>query len=91
MGNFLELMDIRKDYSHELCVFLTTKITYRSHEPQNQLIQCILDDVKNKIQNGIEKSRYFFIMMNDTSDISNVEQSAISLQLLNEGKIEDIC
>ena len=41
-GNFLEMMDLLRDYSNDLRMFLDTeRITYTSHEPQNQLIECL--------------------------------------------------
>eukprot|EP00794_Sanderia_malayensis_P012585 gene12585-13873_t len=89
-GNFLELMDMLADYSHELRVFLDhEKITYTSHDPQNQLIECIFEEVRSEVQNRIERSKFVSIMMDDTSDISNREQSAISIRLIYDGNIEE--
>ena len=89
-GNFLELIDMLGNYSSELREFLDhEKITYTSHDPQNQLIKCIFEEVRSEVQNRIEKSNFFSIMMDDTSDISNVEQSAISIRIIHDGSIEE--
>ena len=38
-GNFIELMELLASYSHELRSFLDNeRVTYTSHEPQNDLI-----------------------------------------------------
>ena len=88
-GNFLELMDVLGEYSHEFRTFLDTeRITYTSHEPQNQLIESIFEEVRNEIFNRVTKSRFVSIMMDDTSDLSNTEQSAISVRLIHNGNIE---
>ena len=51
-GNFLELMDLVACYSHELCSFLDKEhVTYTSHDPQNDLINCITEEVRSEIQN----------------------------------------
>ena len=89
-GNFLELMDVLGEYSHEFRTFLDTeRITYTSHVPQNQLIESIFEDVRNEISNRVTKSKFVSIMMDDTSDLSNTEQSAISVRLIHIGNIEE--
>ena len=89
-GNFLELMEVLGEYSHDLRTFLDKeRITYTSHEPQNQLIESIFEEVRNEIFNRVMKSRFVSIMMDDTSDLSNTEQSAISVRLLHDGNIEE--
>eukprot|EP00794_Sanderia_malayensis_P002873 gene2873-3324_t len=89
-GNFLELMNLLGEYSHELREFLDKeRIIYASHEPQNQLIQCIFEEVKDEIRRRVKNSRYISLMMDDTSDFSNTEQSAISVRLINDGIIEE--
>ena len=69
--------------------FLTKCITYNSHEPQKQLIECIYHEVRREIHNRIDNSKFIFILMDDTSDLSNTEQSAICVRLINNGKIEE--
>ena len=73
-GNFLELMDLLGNYSHDLRSFLDDeRITYTSHEPQNQLIECMAEEVRGEIQRRIDESNFIGVMMDDTSDCSNVE------------------
>ena len=78
------------DYSHDLRAFLDKeRITYTSHEPQNQLIECVFEEVKSEMRKRINNSRFISLMMDDTSDLSNTEQSAISVRLINQGSIEE--
>ena len=89
-GNFLEMMDLLGDYSNDLRMSLDTeRITYTSHEPQNQSIECLFAEVKSEIYNRMNRSKFTSIMMDDTSDLSNTEQSAISVRLIHDGKIEE--
>ena len=89
-GNFIELMDLLAHYSQELRSFLDKeRVTYTSHDPQNELIDCIAEEVRSEIRHRISHSKYLAVMMDDTSDCSNVEQSAVSIRLLHDGKVEE--
>ena len=72
-ANFLEFMDLIACYSHELRSFLDKEhVTYTSHDPQNDLVNCIIEEDRSEIQNRVDTSLYIAIMMDNTSDISNV-------------------
>eukprot|EP00794_Sanderia_malayensis_P008316 gene8316-9202_t len=89
-GNFLELMEFLGGYSYDLRSFLDKeRITYTSPEPQNDLIDCIAEEVHQEIQRRVDHSRFVGIMMDDMSDCANVEQSAISVRLVYEGEVEE--
>ena len=78
-GNFLELMELLGSYSHDLRSFLDKDwITCTSHEPQNELIECITKEVRQEIQRRMDNSRFVSVTMDDTSDTSNVGQSVVS-------------
>eukprot|EP00794_Sanderia_malayensis_P001780 gene1781-1984_t len=88
-GNFIELLDLIGHYSSELEGFLEENITYTSHEPQNDFIECAYEEVKCEIQKRIDNSQFVAVMMDDTSDVSGVEQSAVSVRLINNGEVEE--
>ena len=89
-GNFIELLDVIGNYSADLKTFLDReKITYTSHEPQNDLIECIYEEVKQEVARRVGESRFLAVMMDDTSDCSNVEQSAVSIRLVHKGEVEE--
>ena len=89
-GNFLELLELLGNYSNDLRSFLDhDHVTYTSHEPQNELIECIYNEVRQEIQKRVENSKFIAVMMDDTSDSSNVEQSAVSVRLVHDGVVEE--
>eukprot|EP00794_Sanderia_malayensis_P002083 gene2083-2361_t len=88
-GNFIERPDLIGHYSSELEGFLEEKITYTSHEPQNDFVECVYEEVKCEIQKSIDNSKFVALMMDDTSDVSGVEQSAVSVRLINNWEVEE--
>ncbi|MCP4484994.1 MAG: DUF4371 domain-containing protein [Flavobacteriaceae bacterium] len=64
-------------------------MTYTSHGPQDELIECIYEEVKQEIQNRVKSSKFISVMMDNTSDVSNIEQSAVSVCLVHSGEIEE--
>ena len=60
-----------------------------SHEPQNDLIECVFEQVKDEVQGRIDNSQFLAVMMDETSDVSRAEQSAVSVHLINEGEVEE--
>ena len=60
-----------------------------SGAPQTDLIECLYNEVREEIQNRVSNSRYLAVMMDDTSDIGNVEQSVVSVRLVHDGEVEE--
>ena len=88
--NFIELLELIGKYSQDLGEFLTKQhVTYTSHEPQNDLIKCVYQEVKAEIQRRIDNSKFLAVMMDDTSDASNIKQSAVSIRPIYDGKVEE--
>ena len=52
---------------------------YRSKTVQNEAIQVSAEYVKEKIVSEVKESRYFTILADETSDISNKEQMSLVL------------
>ena len=68
-GNIKELMNMLGCYSPELRSFLNNDhVTYSSHEPQNDTIECVFKEVRQEVQNRIDHSGFIGVMMDDTSD-----------------------
>eukprot|EP00794_Sanderia_malayensis_P021002 gene21002-23053_t len=89
-GNFIELLDLVGVYNSDLRSFLDQdRTTYISHDPQNELIKCIYHEVRDEIQKRIDSSKFLAVMMDDTRDRSNVEQSATSIRLVYNGEVEE--
>ena len=89
-GNFLELLELLACYSDDLRSFLDNdRITYTSHGPQNELIECLSEEVRGEIQRRIDASTFVAVMMDDSSDASNVEQTVVSVRLVYDGEVEE--
>eukprot|EP00795_Rhopilema_esculentum_P017414 gene17414-biopygen6349 len=89
-GNFLELLELLACYSDDLRSFLDNdRITYTSHGPQNELIECLSEEVRGEIQRRIDASTFIAVMMDDSSDASNVEQTVVSVRLVYDGEVEE--
>ncbi len=74
-GNFVELLDLLGQYNSNLRSFLDNeKIKYTLHDPQNDFIECIYEKVSDEIQKQVEKSIFVSVMIDNTSDLSNVKQ-----------------
>ena len=58
--------------------------TYRSKFIQNQIIDTLAVCIKDKIIGDIKKTKYFSIMGDEASDISNKEQMSIVIRYLTE-------
>ena len=57
--------------------------TYRSKTIQNQIISVFADHIIENIVGDIKKSKYFSVMADKASDISNKEQMSVVLQYLD--------
>ena len=91
-GNFKELMDYRMASGDiKLKEHLETaskNLTYLSKTTQNQLISATSKFIRDTIlKNIINGSRYYSIMVDEATDISNKEQLSIVVRYLDSCKI----
>ena len=56
--------------------------TYRSKTIQNQIINVVGDKVKSEIIGEIKKSKFFSILADEASNVSNKEQISLVLRYL---------
>ena len=47
------------------------------------------DEVRQEIQRRVDNSPFLAVMMDDTSDTTNTEQSAVSVRLVHNGDVEE--
>lgn len=87
-GNFLKLIEmlakfdpVMKDHLHRATT--TKKRHYLSKTIQNELIECLATSVTDYISDAVEKSIYFSIMVDCTSDLAHVEQTSIILRYVS--------
>ena len=63
---------------------------YRSKTVQNDAIQVFAEYIKEKTVSEVKESRYFTILTDETSDISNKEQMSLVLRYISKkGEISE--
>ena len=82
-GNFRALLRYRISCGDEMLKSNLQQIpknaTYLSWRVQNELIEIIGNDMREKIINDVRKAVFFSVMVDETSDVSNKEQLSITI------------
>jgi hypothetical protein len=91
-GNFKELLNLIEEESpafKETRSKLSKKCQYNSAETQNELLSIIASQIQSRIVEEAKSNKYFSILADETSDITNVEQLSIVIRYvtndLNDG------
>ena len=84
-GNFQALLKFRVDAGDEILKehFITAPqnaMSYRSKTTQNSLIDSVAKWIHQKIVNEINEAKFFTLLADETTDVSNVEQLSIALR-----------
>lgn len=86
-GNFRELLKFRiASGDHILENHLSTthsKATYISHSIQEDIIQCYRNEIIFHILEDVKKNKYFSIIFDETTDISNISQMSLTLRYID--------
>ena len=86
-GNFQELLKLISEISNNDLKSVIENVpkdaTYRSKTIQNQIINIVGDKVKSVIIGKIRKSKFFSILADEASAISNKEQMSLVLRHLD--------
>jgi Domain of unknown function (DUF4371) len=82
-GNFLELLDLRC-IDNEIIRRNVRSLKYTDHKIQNELLLLIQTNITNQIIREIEKSKYFSVMIDETSDIANHEQVSLVIRYIDD-------
>ena len=89
-GNFLELLNLRcKDIpwlSLKLNQQLKKHAQWTSPVIQNELLQIIADLIRERIVNDVRASEWYGIILDETSDISKIEQVSLCLSFCVNGR-----
>jgi len=92
-SNFNFFVEWKSTYDKLLKEHLTTcseNATYLSPIIQNQLINCIGDEIRSNIVTKANRSRFISIMADETTDASTKEQISVCVRYLSslDGKME---
>jgi hypothetical protein len=82
-GNFLELLELRSN-DHELIKRKKEEIQFTDHKIQNELIELMSKQVMNHIVKEIQQAKYFSIMIDETTDISKLEQVSLVIRYTDD-------
>ena len=87
-GNFRELLDFRAEAGDEHLQdhFKSRQgnAMYSSKTIQNQLIEVIEDQVRSRIIDSVQASRYFSILCDEVTDVSGMEQLSLVLRFVDQ-------
>lgn len=64
----------------------SSRETYMSKTAQNELLLCMGDFIRNAIVDDIHESKFFSIIADEVSDVSNWEQLGIVIHCLKDGQ-----
>ena len=92
-GNFVELLEFAKKYLEPEVAskFERRYGHYASHDIQNECIDLLGRYIKDDIRDGVKRSNYFSLLVDETKDASKKEQMCIILRYFDEvgGKIKE--
>jgi len=89
-GNFKELLKFRIDAGdHLLKNHLKTtgeRATYISKLTQNEIIECCKLEILHLILLEVKEAKYFSILFDETTDLSNISQMCLIIRYILHGK-----
>lgn len=83
-GNFNQLLSLRSDDNDCLREFLRRPKSFTSHEIQNEVLELLAHEVLRAIVNDIQKSPYFSIIVDETTDCAKKEQVSVCVRYIND-------
>lgn len=92
-GNFRELLKFRIDAGDDVLKNhlqnCPKNASFISKTTQNDLIDCCASVILDKIVNAIKESKYFSILVDETTDISTSEQLVLCIRYVFHNKVQE--
>ncbi|XP_022164655.1 52 kDa repressor of the inhibitor of the protein kinase-like [Myzus persicae] len=92
-GNFRELLKFRIDSGDDVLKKhlqnCPKNASFISKTTQNDLIDCCASVILHKIVNAVKESKYFSILVDETSDISSSEQLVLCIRYVFHDKVQE--
>ena len=86
-GNFLSILKLVRQFAplelKDLVNKCPANATYKSKNIQNEIINILKEHIQFKIVQKIKQSKYFAVLANEASDVSNKEQMSLVLRYLD--------
>ncbi|CAI6377113.1 unnamed protein product [Macrosiphum euphorbiae] len=98
VGNFIEILKLLGNYHGALMAHLDkmwskkdkkNRLTFMSHESQNNLLHILGNQVRSVIIKDLINANLFAVIIDTTTDISNIEQFSLIVRYVHEGKINE--
>ncbi|KAL4126009.1 hypothetical protein QTP88_010241 [Uroleucon formosanum] len=89
-GNFVELLNLVENFNNEFKSkrrSLPNNAKYISPQIQNEMLSIFNDMIQAIISDEIQKSQYFSIIVDETKDISKIEQISVVIRYFLNGII----
>lgn len=96
-GNFIELLKLLGNYHGPLMAHLDkiwstknkkNRLTFMSHESQNNILNILGNQVRSVIIKDLISANLFAIIIDTTTDISNIEQFSLIVRYVHEGNFK---
>ncbi|KAF3842760.1 hypothetical protein F7725_001609, partial [Dissostichus mawsoni] len=89
-GNYIELLDLVAEYDSNLHTHLTTSTVFTgtSSRIQNNLISAVASVMTDSMKEELRKAPFVAVMLDETTDISNVAQMSYVLRYVTEDGIK---
>ena len=85
-SNFMRLIYLRSEDNPKLVDWIHQKTDkYTSHDMQNEMVKVMALRILREIAANLQSSSFFTVMVDETTDVSNVEQVVVCLRWVNEG------
>ncbi|XP_076836806.1 zinc finger MYM-type protein 1 [Brachyhypopomus gauderio] len=90
-GNYLELLDLVSEYDSDLSSHLATSTVFSgtSSKIQNDLISAVAGVLTDSMKEEVRKAPFVAVMLDETTDISNVAQMSYVLRYVTENGVKE--
>ena len=92
-GNFVELVRFRAETDHVLAQHLAhspQNARYTSKTIQNELVQVIGDNIRNGILDEVKRAKFYSVIADEVTDVSNKEELSLILRYVLDGVIKEV-
>ena len=85
-SSFMRLIYIRSEDNPKLVDWVHQKTDkYTSYDMQNEMVKVMALRILREIAGNLQSSSFFTVMVDETTDVSNVEQVVVCLRWVSEG------
>ncbi|KAJ4932044.1 hypothetical protein JOQ06_010477 [Pogonophryne albipinna] len=90
-GNYIELLDLVAEYDSDLHTHLATSTVFNgpSSRIQNDLISAVASVMTDSMKEELRKAHFVAVMLDETTDISNVAQMSYVLRYVTDDGIKE--